>query len=115
MTFDKFSKNLIKFLSDSTVNLGRKDTKTRRIFLETVNNQLEEFASEQNSSKAAPKKKKVKEPDPMSGSVMSIKPSDSRKSLSIGKGVHSMTASESARADEQLGRSPYVVAPDGDE
>jgi len=100
MTFDEFRKDFMTFLASSNVNLGRKKTKTRDVFLNTAAAKFDAFleieASPEESSS-----------DPMKDSVMCIKPQDANKGLSIGKGVHSMTASESMRADEQLNRSPY--------
>lgn len=101
MTFDEFKVDFIAFLHNSTVNLGRKNTKTRQTFLDIASQKIDAFATnddiidDDNSI------------NPLNKSVMMIKPKDKRKSLNVGKGVHSMTASESLRADEQLNRSPY--------
>lgn len=107
MTFDEFKSDFLDFLENSTVNLGRRTTKTRQVFLAEVAGKFDTFTGD---SEPADKmvKKTQKTPEPFNGSVMRIKPKDSRKALSIGKGVHAMTSSESARADEQLNRSPFV-------
>jgi len=49
-------------------------------------------------------------PEPVKGDgdrIIKIMPVNNDRSLNIGKGVSAMTPSESARADEQLNRSPY--------
>ncbi|MHC4453423.1 MAG: hypothetical protein ACYSWS_01845 [Planctomycetota bacterium] len=107
MTFDKFKKNFLRFLEESTVNLGRKTAKTRKTFLAEAKQKFDAFA--QSNMEDMPEEKAIeKSPRNMSDRVMRIKPTDKRKALDAGKGVHSMTASESQRADEQLGHSPYV-------
>lgn len=106
MTFDKFKVDLLTFLDNSIVNLGRSGTKTRSIFMATVTEKLNAFADGQD---VPPVKDNGKDINSANKNIIRIKPSDKRRSLDIGKGVHSMTASESARADEQLGRSPYSV------
>jgi len=105
MTFDEFKTDLMNFLDNSTVNLGRKSAKTRTNFLDTIMEKLNIFNNDNVDETI--KTKKTKKNKPVNSDIMSIKPKDSRKALSIGKGVHSMTASESMRADEQLNRSPY--------
>lgn len=111
MTFDEFKIDFIAFLDSSTVNLGRKGTKTRQAFIATVVEKFDAFAA--NIDLLAKDKQENKQEDQnlSNKSVMRIKPLNSRQALDIGQGVHSMTASESARADEQLGRSPFVVQP----
>ena len=109
MTFDKAKKEFMEFLELSNVNLGRKTTKTRKVFFVEVEQKLEalrELAKAEKTTKEIAQKKVKK--TPMSGSVKCIKPKDSKRGLSLGKGVHAMTSSESARADEQLGHSPYA-------
>lgn len=106
MTFNKFKTDLLTFLDNSTVNLGRNGTKTRSIFIATIIEKLDAFNESKKSTVVKDKKENAISSHK---NIMRIKPSDERRSLSIGKGVHSMTASESARADEQLGRSPYVA------
>lgn len=107
MTFDEFKQDFLAFLENSTVNLGRKKTKTRQMFLYDA---IAKFVSfESNSEQMSDTvEKRTEVPKPMSGSVIRIKPKDKKMSLDIGKGVHAMTSSESARADEQLNRSPFV-------
>ena len=106
--FNKFKKDFLKFLDCSSVNLGRKTALTRQIFLDKASAMFETFRSnltDDNKSDGVIDGKPL--PNTMKGSVTRIKPSNSNKGLSIGKGVHSMTSSESMRADEQLNRSPY--------
>jgi len=107
MTFNKFKSKVIKFLEESNVNLGRKKSKTREAFLDSVEKMFDKFEEQPVKKQESPKKK-----NPMEGSVLKITPKDPRKALDVGKGVHAMTPTESARADEQLGRSPYVVKED---
>ena len=107
MTLSKFKKDFMKFLNDSTVNLGRKNTKTRKDFMDQASAKFDKFASSKNEVKDEVKDEKANSGH-LSDRVMRIKPSDPKKALDAGKGVVAMTASESARADEQLGRSPYV-------
>lgn len=109
MTFDDFKAEFIGFLETSTVNLGRKTTKTRQNFLNEAASRIEvlrEFYSEPKLTKKTKNKKAPK--NPMKGSVIRIKPTSSNKGLNVGKGVHAMTQSESGRADEQLNRSPFT-------
>jgi len=113
MTFEEFATDFLAFLDSSNVNLGRKGTKTREAFLAQAEKRFRTFGDdhqlvvEQVGDQS--EKDKVEPPtDPLEGKVMRIKPSDPRRALDVGKGVHAMTPSESARADEQLNRSPYV-------
>jgi hypothetical protein len=123
MTFDKFRKDFFEFLENSTVNLGRKTAKTRQEFISKANDMFDTFASASQPTAepaAKPKKTKKGEKDKitienMSDRVLCIKPTDRRKALDGGKGVTTMTASESQRADEQLNRSPYTNKSDGGE
>ncbi len=124
MTFDKFKKDFMTFLTNSTVNLGRKQAKTRDKFLEIAMAKFDAFASSvvedvnNHLNQADQKGKDVTDKDgstskkktsnPMGGSVLCIKPTDPNKALDVGKGVHAMTPSESMRADEQLNRSPFA-------
>jgi hypothetical protein len=110
MTFDEFKEDFLKFLENSTVNLGRKTAKTRQAFIDKAVAKFETFVSSATTEKDS---KGPSKSNPMSDSVMCIKPPDGRKGLNIGKGVHAMTSPESARADEQLGRSPYGQNKDG--
>ena len=107
MTFDQFGKDLLEFLAESTVNLGRKTTKTRRAFLDTVQGKLDSFLSEQEEAKsdvATDNKPK----NPLDDRLVCVKPKNPRRALDVGKGVTAMTPSESMRADEETGGSPYV-------
>jgi hypothetical protein len=108
MTFDRFKKNFIKFLEASTVNLGRKTAKTRAEFMAEANRKFDAFAQSSMEDMPDTKEADEKSPRDMSDRVKCIKPTDKRKALDAGKGVHAMTASESQRADEQLGHSPYA-------
>lgn len=106
MTLNEFKVDLLKFLESSIVNLGRKTSKTRRIFIDEVTKKFDDFmirdVDKDCSVNDNPKLKH------MSGSVIRIKPKNRKRALNIGQGVHAMTPSESMRADEQLNRSPYV-------
>jgi hypothetical protein len=118
MTLDEFKADFLRFLEGSNVNLGRKTTKTRQVFLDEATAKFESFSKscgniDTNQDKT--KKKKKKEKNPLSGSVKCIKPKDPKKGLSVGKGVHAMTPGESMRADEQLDRSPFSGKSDGNE
>jgi len=120
MTLDKFRKDFLEFLENSTVNLGRRTSKTRQEFMIKANGMFDKFvASSRPTIEPAEESKKAKKnktaTDDMNDRVMCIKPKDKRKALDGGKGVTTMTASESQRADEQLGRSPYAGNPDNGE
>lgn len=104
MTFDKFKIDFLTFLNNSTVNLGRRGTKTRQVFIETVTAKLDAFMTD---TIVEPVVKEASSVGPMSGSVIRIRPDDKNKALNVGKGVHAMTPDESMRADEQLNRSPF--------
>lgn len=108
MTFDEFQVDFLAFLESSTVNLGRKATKTRQAFMDEVTAKFNTFgvnfiiaeictSTEDEESK----------PNSMDDRIVRIKPTDRRKALDAGKGVCAMTPGESMRADEQLGRSSY--------
>jgi len=102
MTFDEFKKDFLMFLSDSRVNLGRLTSMTRRKFLSTAEEKFESFV---------PKDNETPQPDsPVAAKndrLVCLKPKQGSGTLNIGKGVHAMTPSDSMRADEQLGRSPF--------
>ena len=102
MTFDEFKADFLAFLEGSTVNLGRRTTKTRQAFLDTASAKFDAFVT---GDVAETPKQPVT--DHMGDRVLCIKPKDRNKALDVGKGVHAMTPSESMRADEQLNRSPY--------
>lgn len=97
MTFEEFKIDFLRFLSNSTVNLGRRNTKTRQTFLDEASTRFDIFMNQT----------KTKASEPMDDRILRIKPKNRRKALDIGKGVHAMTSTESMRADEQLNRSPY--------
>ena len=112
MTFEEFREDFHKFLQTATVNLGRKTAKTRVEFIIKAMDKIEKYGNtivddtiEKSTQKKRKKQKKV---EAMDDRVKCMKPKDSRRALNIGKGVTSMTASESARADEQLNRSPFA-------
>lgn len=106
MTFKKFRKDIFTFLDNSTVNLGRKTSKTRKAFMDTIGTKFDAFVSvpifddvvEPKKNKSVPSENK---------NIICIKPKNRNKALDVGKGVHAMTPTESMRADEQLNRSPY--------
>lgn len=106
MTFDEFKADFLAFLTDSTVNLGRRTTKTRQAFLDEAGAKFDAFLSDD-----APETPEQPTPEHMSDRVLCVKPKDRNKALDVGKGVHAMTPSESMRADEQLNRSPYGAKP----
>lgn len=106
--FNKFKKDFLEFLDCSSVNLGRKTALTRQVFLDEAASMLEAFKLNlinDEKSKGVDDAKSL--PKTMENSVTCIKPSNSKKGLSVGKGVTAMSSSESMRADEQLNRSPY--------
>ncbi|KKN98963.1 hypothetical protein LCGC14_0142080 [marine sediment metagenome] len=112
MTASKFKAKLLRFLEDSTVNLGRKTTKTRQVFLSDISAILDSFLSSQEdmseqTEKPKKDKKKKSKPNHMDDRLVCLKPKNKAIALNAGKGVHAMTPSESQRADEQLGRSPF--------
>ena len=113
MTFDKFKADFLTFLENSTVNLGRRNTKTRQAFLSQayemfkVYDELNIQAEICNTAKPPKVNTKEPKPDPMNDRVLRIPPNDGVGSLNIGKNVHAMTSDESARTDEELGRSPF--------
>ncbi len=107
MTFDEFKSDFLAFLENSTVNLGRRATKTREVFLAEAAAKFDTLIDDSDQVDEVVEKTSKNE-HLLSGSVMRIKPEDPKKALNIGKGVHAMTSSESARADEQLDRSPFT-------
>lgn len=109
MTLDEFKIDLLAFLQGSTVNLGRQGTKTRQIFMDDVGAKFNAFADSRVKPREVFNVDEEKKPakNPMANSVKCIKPTNSRRALDVGKGVHAMTSSESMRADEELNRSPY--------
>lgn len=105
MTFKKFKKDLLEFVGKSTVNLGRKNTKTRTKFLQEIKSKCTAFETDDG------KKVVVEVEEKKSGDgdrLVCMRPKDKRRALDAGKGVVAMTGSESQRADEELGRSPYA-------
>lgn len=108
MTFVEFREDLFVLLENSTVNLGRKQAKTRDEFLKKVRVKFINFeASMENDLSDKDNLTKERIVNPMDDRVVRIKPQDRNKALDIGKGVHAMSGSESMRADEQLNRSPF--------
>lgn len=92
MNMDLLKEKMLAFLTKSRVHLGRTGTKNRQEFIDTIMNMLDEpdLKSANNDEK-----------------IMVLKLKKSGKSLQKGKGVTSMTGSDSAMADEELGRSPF--------
>jgi len=108
MTQNKFMKDFKSFLENSTVNLGRKGAKTRRMFINAIIDMVDKYIIEQKSvdNKKEQTKNKAKSAT-TDDRILCIKPKENR-SLNIGKGVHAMTQSKSMEADQQLGRSPLA-------
>ena len=116
MTLDEFKADFRAFLEGSTVNLGRKTTKTRQVFINEAMAKFDTFWLEINVDTPIPENEQpTSAPSPMGSSVLCIRPKDRNRALDVGKGVHAMTSSESGRADEQLNRSPYGSKPKGEE
>jgi len=107
VTFKKFQKDLLKFVGSSTVNLGRKTTKTRAEFLKEIESMCTAFEADGVKKDVVVVEKEEEKLD-QSDRLVCMKPKDKRRALDAGKGVVAMTASESQRADEELGRSPYT-------
>ena len=106
MTFKKFKKKLMEFVGNSTVNLGRKNTKTRTKFLEEIESQCVAFETDSDKQVVVKENKKVSEDD--GDRLICMKPGNKKRALDAGKGVVAMTGSESQRADQELGRSPFT-------
>lgn len=106
MTFKKFKQNLMEFVGNSIVNLGRKNTQTRTKFLKEIESQCAAFETDSDKKVVVKEDKKVSEDD--GGRLICMKPANKKRALDAGKGVVAMTGSESQRADEELGRSPYA-------
>lgn len=100
MTLYEFKKYFRKFLENSRVNLGRKDTKTRKDFINEAIDKLDCLSDDDKCDKQI-------NDTPLEDRVMMIKPTSKTTGLNAGKGVTAMTSSESMRADEQLNRSPF--------
>jgi len=115
MTFDEFKKDLIAFLGNSSVNLGRKGTKTRELFLETVKKKFDSYGDFDENSLEDCDDTQEPTTNPLNDRILCLKPSNKQRGLDAGKGVHAMTPTESARADEQLNRSPYTNKTKGKE
>ena len=105
MTFKRLKKDVLSFVGNSKVNLGRKNTLTRDQFLKRLESILTAFETD-DGKKVVVKTEEKKSPD--SDRLICMKPKDKRRALDAGKGVVAMTGSESQRADEELGRSPYT-------
>lgn len=115
MTFEDFKEDLLAFLAESNVNLGRKTTKTRQVFFGIVEKKCDAFQDSQTEDDKEEAAEHKPTTNPMDDRIVCIKPKDSRRGLDVGKGVHAMTPSESQRADEELGRSPYAKGDNSDE
>lgn len=107
MTFDEFKKDFFMFLKNSTVNLGRRATKTRQAFLDEAAARFYEYESGADQVDDSVKEQ-PEISSPTSGSILRIKPADKRRALDVGKGVHAMTSSESGRADEERNHPPMT-------
>jgi hypothetical protein len=103
MIFKQLEKDIIALLENSNVNLGRKTSKTKKALIEKIRAKFDLATSKKPNTPTDIKKKNY-----MDDRVKCMKSNDRRKILDIGKGVTAMTPTESARADEQLGRSPYT-------
>ena len=108
MTFNKFKKDFLNFLEASNVNLGRKTAKTRLYFISEAKRKFNAFVCDDNDGQVTDNEVEKEPRKDMSDRVLRIEPKDKRRGLDAGKGCHAMTASESQRADEQLGHSPYA-------
>lgn len=104
MTFDEFKVDLMEFIVHSNVNLGRKTSKTRQAFIETIRGKFDAFDKKSKKLKSSKTKDKH---DPAGDRILCLKPQDRNKVLDGGKGVTAMTGIESMNADEQLNRSPF--------
>ena len=108
MTFKKFKKDLLEFVGNSTVNLGRKTTKTRTEFLKEIESKCMAFETDDVKKVVAKVTKGKEKKSSDSDRLICMKPKDKKRALDAGKGVYAMTGSESQRADEELNRSPYT-------
>jgi hypothetical protein len=109
MTFKEFQTDLMEFLQKSNVNLGRKHTKSKERFLKAVSDKFDSYGEGLIVAEICDDNvDREKKPNSLRDGVIRIKPEDPRKALDAGKGVCAMNATESSRADEQLGRSPYA-------
>lgn len=86
------------------MNLGRKTAKTRQTFIDEIMSRVDSL---RDHAEICPEEEPKIPPKLPSGSIICMKPTKKSEALSVGKGVHSMTQSQSMEADEQLGRSPY--------
>lgn len=111
MVFNEFKEKLLQFLTTSNVNLGRREAKTRNDFINEITCMLEKFGKFGRMKPIKLRNDPKDKPVVMKGSILRMDSDNSNNNLDIGKGVHSMTASESMRADEQLGRSPFGSNP----
>jgi len=96
MTYNQLKKQVMEFVDQAKVNLGRSGTSTRQKFLDDLSVILDSYDEENTSDK--PEKQK---------DIKVLKPNAKSKRLMTGKGVAAMTGSESQRADEEMGRSPF--------
>jgi len=114
MSYKKFRKSLLRFISSSRVNLGRTEAKTRKVFIEGVINRIDEFFDQTNHDETTdgfvteqPSDSDVIKNAPLDDRIVRLEPGEPRRGMNIGHGVHAMTPSESMKADEQLGRCPH--------
>ena len=99
-TVEQFMAELGDFLDSANANLGRRTSKNRSAFINAVLAKVSNFISpepvENKSKRTLPNK-----------DVLCMKPTNKSQRLEKQKGAHVMTSSESQRADEELGRSPF--------
>ena len=108
MTFKKFKKDILEFVGNSTVNLGRKTTQTRAKFLKEIESRFTAFETDGEKKTVVKVVREKEEKSSESDRLVCMKPTDKKRALDAGKGVVAMTGSESQRADEELNRSPYA-------
>jgi len=114
MSYKRFRKSLLNFISVSRVNLGRTTAKTREVFIQEVMNKIDKFFDGINCDETTdgsvveqPKDTDVVKNTPLDDRIVRLEPGEPQRGMNIGHGVHAMTPSESMKADEQLGRCPH--------
>lgn len=106
MNFNDLKQEIRTFLENSNVNLGRKNAKTRKDFIEFILKRMDDL-EQSDCCHPNTEENMIKEEDSTDNRLLCLKPGDPRAALSMGKGVHAMTPGQSRVADEQLNRSPY--------
>jgi len=102
MNLNSIKNQVLATLEESNVNLGRKSSKTRSRLLLEVKRVLDKI--DVLFDKDTKKEEDIEQSRPNNNSVMPLRPKNN--TLDIGKGVHSMTPTESAKADRECGYSP---------